>query len=639
MKKHTVFKTITIILVIITTVFFASVMTVFADETATEVNVPAVTKVDSGNWGMYASASMWLSLGASFSNADESDEVKFFITDKKDGKEEDCVNGYILTTTVADTPDVGNSLRISKTTGFQVESLAPGTYYIGCKLVSGESVTYQYRPFIVFPTAKEYVKAALDLMITEAYMKDNTGYFYDEQGVYQGLGGNTYSDTGVDWECWIFSSLGDDYKTEDGQIIDMSIDGAFLSSESNKTYLDYLEDQLEYTEDNGFGYSNKDLFRYTTALSACGADPRNFNKRNFIRMMIDRCYYDDGTPRIMKSGRLAPEGVIDSMSISYLILALEISGASSEEGYTDEIRKAALESILYYTKPKYDANGNVTTGTDGYAMTLLPLQFFKDIDEERVLNRFEEFSSILRQYYLSANAAVSYTTTTDSSSEEYKANNMNTAAVMLNALVSTGLKPDDLEDEMWQRRYGSFLTTFMSGITDSGEALYGTNENRMASYQTLGALVELFNEESCFKTIQRNYKHYHPEYFPKEEDERQDDTDPENITDDTGAELKKQIKSARSLMVKGFKVKGKKAKAIAVFCKNKKASGYQVQYATKKKFKKVKNKTVRGYKKKGVTIKKLARHKSYYFRIRTYKVINGKKYYGKWSKAVRKKIK
>lgn len=639
MKKHTVFKTITIILVIITAISFASIMTVFADETTTEDNAPAVTKVDSGNWGMYASASMWLSLGASFSNADENDEVKFFITDKEDGKEEDRINDYMLTTTVADTPAVGNSLRISKTTGFQVESLVPGTYYIGCSLKHGNNKQYGYRRFTVYQTANEYVKAALDLMITEAYAKEGTGYFYDDQGVYQGLGGDTNSDTGIDWECWIFSSLGDEYKTEDGRIIDMSINGGFLSSESKKTYLDYLESQLEYTESNGFGFSNKDLFRYTAALCACGADPRSLNGRNFIKMMIDRCYYDDGTPRIMKSGRLAPEGVIDSMSISYLILALEISNASSEEGYTDEIRQAALESILYYTKPKYDSDGNATIGTDAYAMTLLPLQFLKNIDGERVADRYDEFSTILRQYYLSANAAVSYTTATDSSSDEYKANNMNTAAVILNALVSTDLKVDDLEDEIWQRRYGSFLTTFMSGITDSGEALYGTNENRMASYQTLGALVELFNGESCFKTIQRNYKHYHPEYFPKEEDERQDDTDPENITDDTGAELKKQIKSARSLTVKGFKVKGKKAKAIAVFCKNKKASGYQVQYSTKKKFKKVKNKTVRGYKKKGVTIKKLARHKSYYFRIRTYKVINGKKYYGKWSKAVRKKIK
>ncbi|MBQ8980604.1 MAG: fibronectin type III domain-containing protein, partial [Eubacterium sp.] len=63
-------------------------------------------------------------------------------------------------------------------------------------------------------------------------------------------------------------------------------------------------------------------------------------------------------------------------------------------------------------------------------------------------------------------------------------------------------------------------------------------------------------------------------------------------------------------------------------------NGYQVQCATNKKFTKnkksvniTKNATTK------TTIKKLKGGKKYYIRIRTYKKINGKKYYGPWSKA------
>ena len=42
---------------------------------------------------------------------------------------------------------------------------------------------------------------------------------------------------------------------------------------------------------------------------------------------------------------------------------------------------------------------------------------------------------------------------------------------------------------------------------------------------------------------------------------------------------------------------------------------------------------------KSGTIKKLTKKKTYYVRVRAYKVINGKKYYCKWSKTNKVKIK
>ena len=73
---------------------------------------------------------------------------------------------------------------------------------------------------------------------------------------------------------------------------------------------------------------------------------------------------------------------------------------------------------------------------------------------------------------------------------------------------------------------------------------------------------------------------------------------------------------------------------------SKQTSGYQVQYATDKKF--TKNKqivNVAGIKKTSKKITGLSKKTTYYCRVRTYKTVNGKKYYSGWStvKAVKTK--
>lgn len=72
--------------------------------------------------------------------------------------------------------------------------------------------------------------------------------------------------------------------------------------------------------------------------------------------------------------------------------------------------------------------------------------------------------------------------------------------------------------------------------------------------------------------------------------------------------------------------------------KDSKADGYQIQYSTSSKFKKA---TTVTFSKKTVkkTIKKLKKGKKYYVRIRAYKKIGNKKYYGTWSKVKNVKVK
>ena len=73
---------------------------------------------------------------------------------------------------------------------------------------------------------------------------------------------------------------------------------------------------------------------------------------------------------------------------------------------------------------------------------------------------------------------------------------------------------------------------------------------------------------------------------------------------------------------------------------SKRITGYQIQIATNSKFTKNKRSfTVKGYKKTSKKIKCPKGKKKYYVRIRTYRTINGKKFYSDWSELKSKKIK
>ena len=105
-------------------------------------------------------------------------------------------------------------------------------------------------------------------------------------------------------------------------------------------------------------------------------------------------------------------------------------------------------------------------------------------------------------------------------------------------------------------------------------------------------------------------------------------TQPTTTTPTTSAKAVAKPKSASIKKVKAAK------KAISVEWKKVSGvKGYQIQVATDKKFKKNK-KTVNIKKQKTTktTIKKLKAKKKYYVRVRTYKIVNGKKVYSSWSK-------
>ena len=83
-------------------------------------------------------------------------------------------------------------------------------------------------------------------------------------------------------------------------------------------------------------------------------------------------------------------------------------------------------------------------------------------------------------------------------------------------------------------------------------------------------------------------------------------------------------------------VSGKKLKIT--YGKNSKATGYQIQYSTKKSFSSKKTLTNSGASKVTKTTGALTKGKTYYVRVRTYKKVNGVKYYSNWSTVKSKKV-
>ena len=112
--------------------------------------------------------------------------------------------------------------------------------------------------------------------------------------------------------------------------------------------------------------------------------------------------------------------------------------------------------------------------------------------------------------------------------------------------------------------------------------------------------------------------------------------------------LKRNYSGSKSA---SFKINPKKTKIVSLKSSNKKikvkwkkqstqTSGYQIQFARNKKFtSSLKTKTVKGASKVSKTYSGFKKGKKYYVRIRTYKVVNKKKYYSAWSEAKTVKVK
>lgn len=115
----------------------------------------------------------------------------------------------------------------------------------------------------------------------------------------------------------------------------------------------------------------------------------------------------------------------------------------------------------------------------------------------------------------------------------------------------------------------------------------------------------------------------------KGDDAKKEDSEMEEPLDEI-SESQKKINSIKAQKVTIKSIKNKKSKKIVLKLSGKgNGIGYQIQYAKNKKFKSAKKVTK---KTSTVTLSKLTKKKKYYVRVRVYGKVNGKIYYGKWSK-------
>ena len=196
--------------------------------------------------------------------------------------------------------------------------------------------------------------------------------------------------------------------------------------------------------------------------------------------------------------------------------------------------------------------------------------------------------------------------------------------------------------------YGTWTNKFVR-ITDFAET-YSTADLRTGNYAGQRSVLNddyylLFNvacggnlaqgnpptNSDWSATMEVDYVRY---YVPKTADELAQDKknevnkkDADKNTTIVTAPARAKIKTLKN--VKKRKMQIKLAKVSG-------AKGYQIRYCDNKKFQ---GYSVKNIKKTKVTIKKLDKKETYWVKARAYKVVNGSKKYGAWSKVKKVKIK
>lgn len=481
-----------------------------------------ILNLELSNYGMVYGDNLWIQCGAKFdeANAESGYPFQLFITNKEDGSLDDAL---IIgeKTVVGEIPLYTDRTAYRKkkcSYGLLIKNLAPGEYYIGAAVSTSKNVYYSYAPFVVYEKARDYIKAGID-RIVDSYISD---WFTvkGQDGEYSYVGLDQYTDSyGNEWEAWIYPALGTEY----------DYNGSTLSFDINDTFLhpgivdSNWAEQLEqkYSEQNNIPYRQlcmagpKLLFKQVTALCACGKDPRNVGGVNLIKVMLEYCHNSDGSLSINSNGAYTPPDwneFPDDLAVSYLFLAFEIAGANKSDGYTNEIRRAGIKAVLNNTR-----YGDYTL-SDSASMGALPLAFFKD-DEvygDACRERLEEYVQSVSQYNLCSNGALRYPP--DNSEDNWMATDADSSAVAVNTLVLTGLTADDITSGSFKKKNGTMLSALCGEVIEGG-VIYGGSLNRMATYQTLGALVDLYNGRSCFEIARDKYKENYPQYFVPGEDD------------------------------------------------------------------------------------------------------------------------
>lgn len=495
-----------------------------------EPNSPSIIEAGTNHYaGSYTQASLWLNVGATLTSKVSEDALVsvYLARDEEGSVPVSAVTG--AETTAGGLPTIEDARGNGRQFGMRIpQGLEPGEYYVILKLTepeNGGKVSGRAVPFTVYSDAQSYVKAALDRLINW-YATSSNGGFIDAAGNYVGL--TTATSTGSDgrsWESWMFPALGSSYPFDDSE------EHGYLFQGGSAAVPDVVDGYLSFTATSPFLVNQttgedplsllianvgevsaetlgpKALFRRAMAITALGGDPR---EQGLITEMI-RCGYQDydiqsGQLNMSSGGSLSLHS--DGFGLAYGLLTLEVCNATTAEGYTPEFRQAGIRALLKTAESFIEGNADLTSDTVG--MFLISLPYFKDdpVYGMEVSAAVEKIAASTRAGLYANGGMGDFGPSADTSSYQGNANSM---AVMINMLASAGENAESMGS--WQMEDGTALTAFIGCQKRNGSfGFYGATDEWMATYQALGAVVELYTGKSCFEIAHETYMENYPEY-------------------------------------------------------------------------------------------------------------------------------
>ena len=192
---------------------------------------------------------------------------------------------------------------------------------------------------------------------------------------------------------------------------------------------------------------------------------------------------------------------------------------------------------------------------------------------------------------------------------------LRTNAAIKNIKVTVSKKTQKITCNSYKKTYGSKAFKLGAKTNGGGKLTYKSSNNKIASVNSKGVVTIKNFGKATIKVSAGSSKYFNAAS--------------KKITV-TVVPKKQKIKK-----IKKYK------KALRVYVtKYSKASGYQIYVARNSKFTKGKKlKTIKGYKNTSGKITKLSGKKVYYVKVRSYKTVSGKKYYGDWSSVKKVRVK
>ncbi|MEG2639796.1 MAG: hypothetical protein RR992_09900, partial [Clostridiales bacterium] len=269
--------------------------------------------------------------------------------------------------------------------GIDIKSWPAGDYY--CILDVGDGDYYQRVTSIlsISPNADAYL---------EKVMAETLNFF--ETNAFIRASGDVKEYMGVEyeWNALPFSAM---YSyTHDDKF---KWDSKFLSGADGKTYPQRCKEMVfhksgdvtvdmktteQFIKEADFGGpAEKTISRYLLSAASAGVDPRSYGKYeiNLVNALISFAYEGNDIKNDLKldaNGALnigaIISGVRDPLSSAFLVLGAEVANATEAEGYTNELKVAAMKNIALKEKPTL--TGEVIS--DFYSMGMFPLYFLED---------------------------------------------------------------------------------------------------------------------------------------------------------------------------------------------------------------------------------------------------------------------